>query len=304
MRSDAWLVLAARLGEICRQLGLATYYLYEWGEPDDAQVDVDDYKDPGDEQLDRVTLCRLRSLRQHRRTQRSPKLYEDLTQETITKGQLITVLPEMLRELRNGLHTFLGNVAQEISQITDCEGRERHPEWYSEPREIYLRTCALLDLIGWGAPKHPAALHLDLSKHRQAVIEALDVRLGVAADDLKEAEEVDTERAERGESPKQEQTTQRVRTLRECAAAVNDLAEDLTRMRRTLDDDHKATSRTDSDDSPRGPVRSRSSRDRDDGRVRVLHREQDAHEAGERWQGSGAVRAIVTALAGCPTVGV
>lgn len=28
-RSDAWLLLAARLGETCRQLGLATYRLYE-----------------------------------------------------------------------------------------------------------------------------------------------------------------------------------------------------------------------------------------------------------------------------------
>jgi hypothetical protein len=173
-----------------------------------------------------VTLCRLRSLRQHRRTQRPPKVYEDLSHERMTKEQLITVPAEMLGELRNGLHTVLGNVAQEISQITDCKGRERHPRWYRVPREEYLRTCALLDLIGWGEPKRPAALHLDLRKYRQAVTEALEVRLRVASDDLKEARKVDTERAERGEPPKREQTTQRVRSLREFATAVNDLADD------------------------------------------------------------------------------
>jgi hypothetical protein len=95
-----------------------------------------------------------------------------------------------------------------------------------ENRERYQRACALLDLIGWGESKQPAALHLDLRKHRQAVTEALDVRLGVASDDLKEAHEVDTERAERGEPPKQKQTTQRVRMLHEFATAVNDLTDD------------------------------------------------------------------------------
>lgn len=148
VRSDAWLVLATRLGEICLQLGLATYYLYEWDEPDDAQADIDDYRDPGDEQLDPVTLCRLRSLRQHRRTQRPLKVYEDLSHEDGDQRAAHYGAAEMLSELRNGLHTVLGNVVQEISQITDCKGRERHPQWYSVPREDYQRTCALLDLIG------------------------------------------------------------------------------------------------------------------------------------------------------------
>jgi len=46
VRSDAWLLLAARLGKVYRQLGLATHCLYEWPEPDDARADIDDYKDP------------------------------------------------------------------------------------------------------------------------------------------------------------------------------------------------------------------------------------------------------------------
>jgi hypothetical protein len=40
--SDAWFVLAECLKQKCSQLGAATHCLHEWGEPDDAQADVDD----------------------------------------------------------------------------------------------------------------------------------------------------------------------------------------------------------------------------------------------------------------------
>jgi len=139
-------------------------------------------------------------------------------------GQLITVPAEMLGELRNGLHTNLGDAAHGISQITDTGGRERHPEWYAEHRERFERTCALLDLIGWSELKQTAAIQVDLRRHAQAMIEALDVRLLVAEDDLKEADTVDAERAKRGEPPKRQQTVERVEAVREFAATVKDLA--------------------------------------------------------------------------------
>lgn len=53
--------------------------------------------------------------------------------------------------------------------------------------------------------------------------EALDVRLLVAEDDLEEADLVDAERAEQGEPPEREATTNRVLALREFAASVKDL---------------------------------------------------------------------------------
>lgn len=66
-------------------------------------------------------------------------------------------------------------------------------------------------------------MRLDLRRHGQAMIEALDVRLLVGEDDLKEAAAVDAERAERGESPMRQQTAVRVEAVREFAAAVKDL---------------------------------------------------------------------------------
>lgn len=223
VRSDAWLLLAARLGKVYRQLGLATHCLYEWPEPDDTRADIDDYKDPGDAQLDADARSRLRSLRRYRRSPGNLHL-DDEDQPEASAEQLITVPVEMLRELRNGLHTVLGDAAQGISQITDTGGREHHPEWYAEHRERFERTWALLDLIGWSEPKHPSALRLDLHRHGQAMIEALHVRLLVAEDDLKEADVVDVERAERGEPPKRRQTAERVEAVRDFAAAVKDLA--------------------------------------------------------------------------------
>lgn len=224
VHSDAWLLLAERLGKVYRQLGLATHCLYEWPEPDDARADIDDYKDPGDEHFDADGRGHLRYLRRYRRSQGNLRLDEESQREASSARQLITVPAGMLGELRNGLHTVLGDAAQGISQVTDAGGRERHPEWYAEHRERFERTWALLDLIGWSEPKHPSALRLDLQRHGEAMIEALDVRLLVAEDDLKEADAVDTERAERGEPPKRQQTIERAEAVREFAAAVKDIA--------------------------------------------------------------------------------
>jgi hypothetical protein len=62
----------------------------------------------------------------------------------------------MVGELRNGLHTVLGDAARSVSQTTERYGHERHPEWYAEHRERFERTWALLDLIGCDEPRQPA----------------------------------------------------------------------------------------------------------------------------------------------------
>lgn len=59
VRSDAWLLLADRLDRAFRRLGLASYCLHEWPEPDDTTADVDTYQDPGDEQLNEDTLFQV-----------------------------------------------------------------------------------------------------------------------------------------------------------------------------------------------------------------------------------------------------
>lgn len=228
VHSDAWLKLADRLELAYRQLGRATYCLYEWAEPEDATADVDDYKDPGDEQLDVAALARLYRLRSSRRNVAGLWVNEDDEEATSAPAAVIITVPaELVSELRHGLHTVLGNAAEGVSQITERFGREHHPEWYAEQRERFERTWALLDLIGWRESKQPAAVQINLREQRRAVREALDVRLPVAEDDLEEADAVDAERAEQSEPPMREATTSRVLALREFAASIKDLVSHL-----------------------------------------------------------------------------
>ncbi len=67
VRSDAWFALADRLQSACWQLGSVTYCLSEWPEPDDANPDVDDRKEPGDETIDPAELGGVRYRRGGRR---------------------------------------------------------------------------------------------------------------------------------------------------------------------------------------------------------------------------------------------
>lgn len=67
VRSDGWFALAERLQTACWQLGSVTYCLSEWAEPDDASPDVDDRKEPGDEQIDPDELGAVRYRRGGRR---------------------------------------------------------------------------------------------------------------------------------------------------------------------------------------------------------------------------------------------
>jgi hypothetical protein len=65
--SDTWFELAERLQQGCRQLGAASYCLYEWREPDEARADIDEHQEPGDEQLAEDERARWRARRAGRR---------------------------------------------------------------------------------------------------------------------------------------------------------------------------------------------------------------------------------------------
>src|SRR5208282_4791468 len=106
-------------------------------------------------------------------------------------------------------------------------GNEDHPEWFSEPLRRHDATRALLDVIGWGNADQPVDIGIDLRIHREALTAALDVALLVGGEELAEAEQVDAERAKRGEPSKREATARRVLALREFVAAVEARVGDL-----------------------------------------------------------------------------
>jgi hypothetical protein len=68
--SDTWLELGERLQRNCWLLASATYCLYEWVEPDEAEADIDTYaEDPRSQPagLDAAALARRRARRAGRR---------------------------------------------------------------------------------------------------------------------------------------------------------------------------------------------------------------------------------------------
>jgi hypothetical protein len=125
---------------------------------------------------------------------------------------LLVVPAEMAEHLRSGLHSGIGDAAETIAQVVGEPGREQHPEWYREPLVHFDRVRALLDLIGWGATDPAVEVSVDLSEHRQAILDAFGVAMIVADADLKEGESVST--------AKGKATIQRVLVLGEFVAAV------------------------------------------------------------------------------------
>lgn len=65
--SDEWFEIAERLQRAAWRVGSASYCLYEWEEPDDATVDVEDCDDPADKRFPGEELARRRIRRQRRR---------------------------------------------------------------------------------------------------------------------------------------------------------------------------------------------------------------------------------------------
>ncbi|HEV3319487.1 MAG TPA: hypothetical protein VG053_07120 [Solirubrobacteraceae bacterium] len=125
---------------------------------------------------------------------------------------MLTVPAEMAEHLRSGLHSGIGDAAETIAQVVGEAGREQHPEWYREPLAHFDRVRALLDLIGWSATDPAVGVSVDLSEHRQAILDALGVAMIVGDADLKEAETVGT--------AKGKATIRRVLALGEFVAAV------------------------------------------------------------------------------------
>jgi hypothetical protein len=125
----------------------------------------------------------------------------------------LTIPAEMVRTLRIGLHSELGEAASEIDQITYQRGREEYPEWYEEPLMQLDGARALLDVIGWGETQQPVEIEIDLAEHYAALFGALRGQALIHQDLIEEADQVDAERANQGKPPKARATIARAAAL-------------------------------------------------------------------------------------------
>jgi len=143
-----------------------------------------------------------------------------------------TVPAGMVRELRIGLHSVLGQAAQDVSIMTDRRGRERHPEWYRDPLGRFDRARALLDLTGWAESGPPEDVLVDLSIHCWALLQALDVALLVGYDEIMEARKTSGRKSKRKKAKptddsERERTVVRVLVLRRFILTVEQHARKL-----------------------------------------------------------------------------
>jgi hypothetical protein len=93
---------------------------------------------------------------------------------------IVTIPANLTPQFRNGVHHALGDAAKEVTTVAEHTGRPSHPEFYEQPVARFKQTCELLDLIGWGNPAEPAAIHIDLREHHAALTDALDMTVRLA----------------------------------------------------------------------------------------------------------------------------
>jgi hypothetical protein len=139
----------------------------------------------------------------------------------------LTIPAEMVRTLRIGLHSELGEAASEIDAISYQPGREECSEWYEEPLMQLDSARALLDVIGWGETRQRVDVEIDLAKHHSALFGALRGQVLIHRDMIEEADQVDADRAEQGKPPKAEATIVRAAALDRLLASAEAQAEAL-----------------------------------------------------------------------------
>jgi hypothetical protein len=86
---------------------------------------------------------------------------------------VLVVPPEMVRYVREGLHSAMGDAAAGMLRVATLANDKRDPLWYREPLDHFDRVRRVLDLVGWYEDGISSEVHLDLREHRHAVIEAL-----------------------------------------------------------------------------------------------------------------------------------
>lgn len=86
---------------------------------------------------------------------------------------MLTVPAAVVKHLRIGLFSDLGDAVYEIDGFCVLAGRETHPEWFTEPMRELDAVRALLDVIGWGEPSVSEPVTIDLDRHRPTLEVAL-----------------------------------------------------------------------------------------------------------------------------------
>jgi hypothetical protein len=213
-RSDAFFDLKEHLSSRLWRLGSIMHCLYEWREPDDATADSEDLEDPGDERLTSEVRSTLRG---HRNGRRKPGSWgwrddEDEMLAGALSPVLVTVPAGLVGDLRAGLLHELTAPARGVLGVASRGDREAQPEQYHEHLDYLDELRALLDLVGWAAPREQTAVVIDLRRHGRAVLSALEFAVRAIGE------------IERAAPSRHHPAVKRADALRKFVASVADLA--------------------------------------------------------------------------------
>lgn len=90
---------------------------------------------------------------------------------------IIMVPPRLLPLLRSGAQVQAGRAAEAFSYASERFGRERHSEWFLEPRRLMDDYTELLDVVGWAERRPERDIAVNTDYHGDALASALEGQL-------------------------------------------------------------------------------------------------------------------------------
>jgi hypothetical protein len=111
-----------------------------------------------------------------------------------------TTIPEaVLPRVREGLYTLVADICERADDAAGDRDREVDPSAYIEIRRRLEDAWSLLDSAGWTALDNSAAVRVDVKRHGQALLAAVEVMLPMMAVWLREMADGDPDKKARAD---------------------------------------------------------------------------------------------------------
>ncbi|HEX4483686.1 MAG TPA: hypothetical protein VH081_07855 [Solirubrobacteraceae bacterium] len=114
-------------------------------------------------------------------------------------SETTTISKTSLPRVRESLYTLVANICETADQAAGDRHRETDPSPYIEIRSRLAAAWFLLDDIGWTALDNSAAVRVDVARHGEALLAAVETMLPMMTVWLRELADHDPGKPERVE---------------------------------------------------------------------------------------------------------
>lgn len=133
---------------------------------------------------------------------------------------------KLVDDVRESVRQLMGGAAEEMSEALVNVDHELYPEWFLEPRRQLEASWAVIDQLGWTAGEETEDVEIDLQRYGALLKEAAASHLDDIEYALKNADDNDRTRTERGDPPRKTEILQRLAAFREFAAVLDQAVPD------------------------------------------------------------------------------